>query len=173
MVSFLEPEKIVEELPLKEDLIAADFGCGSGGFTIPLSKKLNKGFVYAVDIQSEPLSALEGNARLFGFHNIKTIRANLEEPHGSTLPDNSLDLVVIINFLFQVDEKERIFEEAFRVLKPKGKVIVVDWKKDSPFGPTEERVDVEDVKKYIRKTEFKFIKEIEAGTYHWGAMLEK
>ena len=45
-------------------MIAADFGCGSGGWAIPLAKKLEEGKVYAIDILEEPLSALRARAKL-------------------------------------------------------------------------------------------------------------
>ena len=92
MVYFFEPEKIIENLDLQEDFTVADFGAGAGGFTIPLAKKLKRGgFVYALDIQEDLLSALLGNARIFGLNNIRTIKCDLEEPEGSTLPENSLE----------------------------------------------------------------------------------
>jgi ubiquinone/menaquinone biosynthesis C-methylase UbiE len=173
MVSFLEPEKIIENLPLREDLTAADFGSGAGGFTIPLAKKLKKGFVYALDIQEEPLSALKGNAKLFGLNNIKTIKCDLEEPEGSTLPDNSLDLVLIANLLFQIDDPERVVKEAKRVVKPEGEIIIIDWKKDAPFGPEEKRVGFEDIERIARRLNLELKEQIEVGSYHWGAILKK
>ncbi|MDP2909842.1 MAG: class I SAM-dependent methyltransferase, partial [bacterium] len=57
---FLNPKTVLEQLNLKADMAAAEFGCGSGGFTIPLAKKLDEGIIYAIDIQAEPLSALKG-----------------------------------------------------------------------------------------------------------------
>jgi len=42
MVSFLEPEDIVSQLELRPDYHGAEFGCGPGGFVIPLAKKLAK-----------------------------------------------------------------------------------------------------------------------------------
>jgi ubiquinone/menaquinone biosynthesis C-methylase UbiE len=173
MISFLEPEKLIENLSLEEHWTAADFGSGAGGFTIPLAKKLKKGRVYALDIQEEPLSALVGNAKLFGLNNIKTIQCDLEEPKGSTLPDNSLDLVLMVNLLFQVESKTGILKEAKRVLRPGGKIIIIDWKEDAPFGPSEERITKDEVKKIARRLELKVKKEIDAGSYHWGIILEK
>jgi len=174
MVTFLEPEKIIEQIDLKQDWHAAEFGCGQGGFTIELARALPKGIVYALDIQEEPLSALIGRARPEGLSNIKTIECDLEEPKGSTLQDNSLDLVLVTNILFQSDKKEEMLKEARRILKPKGKIVVVDWKKDSPFGPEEGRVALEEIEKMMRlKLDIRLVKEIEADTYHWSAIFEK
>jgi len=174
MVYFLEPEKIIEDLDLQEDATVADFGAGAGGFTISLAKKLRKGgFVYALDIQEEPLSALLGSAKMFGLNNIKTIKCDLEEPEGSTLPDNSLDAVFIVNLLFEVDDPERIVKEAKRVVKPEGQIIIIDWKKDAPFGPEEKRIGPEEIQTIARHLNLEITKEIEAGAYHWGVVLRK
>lgn len=173
MISFFDPERITEQIYFPPNSIAADFGCGSGGFTIPLAKKILGGVVYALDIQSDPLSALEGNAKLFGLNNIKCIRCNLEEPSASTLPDESVDFVFIINLLFQTENDKAVLAEAKRILKPSGKIVIVEWKKDSPFGPDGKRMETEDIKPIMRKLELKLSEEIDAGTYHWGVILEK
>jgi ubiquinone/menaquinone biosynthesis C-methylase UbiE len=62
MEEFLNPEKILEKLNLNKKIVAADFGCGSGGWTIPLAKKVK--WVFAIDIQEEPLSALRSRMKL-------------------------------------------------------------------------------------------------------------
>ncbi len=173
MISFLEPEKIISQLELKPDYHVAEFGCGPGGFVIPLARKLFKGMVYALDIQEEALSALTGRARAEGLNNIRKIRCDLEEPKGSRIQDNLMDLVVVSNILFQSEHKEAMLKEAKRILKPKGQMLIVDWKKDSPFGPVEGRVELEDIKAILIRLELKQKKELEAGTYHWGVVLEK
>jgi cyclopropane fatty-acyl-phospholipid synthase-like methyltransferase len=57
MKSFLNPEKILDQLDLKADMLAAEFGCGPGNFVIALAKRLDEGLVYGLDIQEEPLSS--------------------------------------------------------------------------------------------------------------------
>jgi ubiquinone/menaquinone biosynthesis C-methylase UbiE len=174
MVTFLEPEKIIKQIDLKQDWYAAEFGCGTGAFTIALAKTLLKGMVYALDIQEEPLSALAGRARVEGLSNIKMIQCDIEEPKGSTLKDDSLDLVLVTNILFQSDSKEAILKEARRIVKPERKVVIVDWKTDSPFGPEQGRVSLEEAQQImVTKLDMKLVKEIDAGTYHWGAIFVK
>ena len=107
MEGFLKPEEILKNLDLKEEMTAADFGSGSGGWVIPLAKILKEGKVYAIDILEEPLSALKGKAGISNISNIITIRADLERDNGSTLKDDSLDLVLITNLLFQAEEKDQ------------------------------------------------------------------
>ncbi len=173
MVDFLEPEKIIEQIPLSQDWQTAEFGCGPGGFAIALARRVPKGMVYALDIQEEPLSALKGRAKGEGLPNIKTIQGDLEEPKGSTLKDESMDLVLIANTLFQIEDKEAFLKEAKRALKRKGNLVIIDWNPDSPFGPEEKRISFEEAHKIVKFMDIKLVKELEAGTYHWGAIFVK
>jgi ubiquinone/menaquinone biosynthesis C-methylase UbiE len=169
--SFLDPEKILNQLKLKSNMTAADFGSGSGGWAIPLAKKLEKGKVYAIDILEEPLSALRSKAQLEKVWNIETIKSDAEE--ASKILKESCDLVLMTNLLFEAEDKEKVLEEGKKVLKKGGKILVVDWKKEAPFGPQKDRVLPGEVKKLAKKFDLKVEKEFEAGPYHWGLILLK
>jgi len=171
MTGFLNPSEVLKNLELKESIIAADFGCGAGGWAIPLAKRLKEGKVYAIDVLEEALSVLESKARVEKISNIETKRANLER--GSNLSDNSLDLVLATNLLFQVEDKNAILKEIKRVLKKGGKALIVDWLPEAPLGPEKGRVSSEEVKKMAKEFDFKLKKEFKAGLYHWGLVLVK
>jgi tRNA/tmRNA/rRNA uracil-C5-methylase (TrmA/RlmC/RlmD family) len=51
------PEELLGAVELNRDYVAADFGCGSGFFILPLSRKVKK--VYGIDVQQEMLEFLE------------------------------------------------------------------------------------------------------------------
>ena len=171
--SFLNPEEILDDFELSPDMVAAEFGCGSGGFAIPLAKRLDEGLVYAIDIQESPLSALKSRTLVENMTNIRIIRSDLEKPKGSTLTPDSLDLVFIPNVLFQVKDKSAIISEAERVLKNKGKLVVIDWLVAASQGPEKGRVPPEEVKKMTEDAGLKLEKEFEAGKYHYGLVFVK
>lgn len=170
MEGFLDPNKILNELELREEMMAAEFGCGTGTFTILLAKRLKEGRVYGLDIQGEPLSALKGRAKLEGVLNIQTIQCDLEEEGGSTLPDEFLDLVLISNMLFQTENRKAVVKEATRVLKKEGRILIVDWKEDSLLGPKEGRISSQEVKNVAEELGLKLEKEFEAGSFHYGLL---
>lgn len=172
---FLNPDKIIQEFDIKEGMRAADFGCGAGYFVISLAKSVGeKGKVYAVDVLQTALESVRSSAKDQGLLNIETIRANLEVLGGSRLEDESLDVVLLANILFQSPKKNNIIKEASRVLKKGGKMVIIEWEKNQPLGPPEKLiVEKESIKEIAKKRNFKFEKDIPAGEHHWGMIFIK
>lgn len=154
-------------------MTAADFGCGAGNFTIPLAKKISDGLIYGLDIQNQPLSSFKGRMLLEKINNIKLIKCDLEQIKGSTLRLESVDWVTIINMLFQMGNKDAIIKEAFRIIKPKGNLLIIDWLAKNNFGPMENRVAKDELIKLVKENGFQFKKEIDAGRYHFGVVFTK
>jgi ubiquinone/menaquinone biosynthesis C-methylase UbiE len=171
MEGFLNPEEILKLLKLKETMIAADLGCGSGGWVIPLSKILEEGMVFAVDIQQEPLSALRLKAETGKLSNIRTIIADVEK--GTLLDKESVDLVLITNLLFQCEKKEKVLEEGKRILKPKGRILVIEWKPNAVLGPKQGKITSEEIKEMAKNLGLRVQKEFDASAFHYGIILEK
>jgi len=172
MNGFIEPEQVLNKLRLKPDMNGAEFGCGSGSFTIPLAQQLNEGQVYGFDVQQEPLSALKGEADLKNINNIKTRRTDLEQSESSNLPPQSVDVVLIINMLFQVEDEEPVIKEAKRVLKEGGKCLVIDWKPDANLGPKGDRETADFIQSLAEEAGFELEEEFDPGNYHWGLILK-
>jgi len=173
MNGFLNPEEILDQLEIKDSMFACEFGCGAGLFTIALAKRLKTGKVYGLDIQEEKLSFLKSKAFLDGVTNIETILCDLEAPKGSKFQHNFLDIVLIPNVLFQAEKKDAIIEEAKRILKPGGQLLIIDWAKIAPIGPKQGLISAEDVKKTAEKLGLKLKKEFPASAYHYGLLFTK
>ena len=170
MDSFLNPEKILQQLELTKGMIAADFGSGSGGWAIPLAKKLEEGKIYAIDILEEPLSALRLKIKTGKIFNVEAVKSNVEKT--SKLISNSCDLVLMTNLLFEVEDKKKVLEEGKRVLRKGGKILIVDWKEGVSLGP-QKKVLPEEIKKVAKELNLETEKEFEAGIYHYGLIFIK
>jgi ubiquinone/menaquinone biosynthesis C-methylase UbiE len=105
--------------------------------------------------------------------NIRTIRSNVENKNGSTLADASVDLVLMTNLLFQCENKRAVLEEGKRILKPGGRILVVDWIKDNPLTKEIEYVSFDEIRSIGKELGLKIEKEFAAGSYHWGLIFEK
>ncbi len=174
---FINPNKLIIKFGLKENMHVADFGIGSGYFTILMAKAVGEnGSVAALDILEAPFEVVKNKAELEGLENIKFIRGDLEAAGGSKLDDSSQDFVLLANILFQSQQKESIVKEATRVVKMGSRVVIVDWKKDLDAlgGPPEEfRTNPEEVKRMAQAVGLKFENEFEAGQYHYGIIFSK
>jgi ubiquinone/menaquinone biosynthesis C-methylase UbiE len=168
---FLNPQQILKNISLKEGMVACDFGCGSGGWVIPLAKELKSGMVYGVDIIEDAISALNGKVLSEHLFNVKTIIGNVEK--GVKMSDQYFDLILMTNLLFQIDDKYGVLDEAKRLLKNDGRILIVDWEKDAPVGLKEGRVSREEIKEMARRVGFNSEKEFKAGNFHWGLILRK
>ena len=174
-VNFVNPQSIVKQAGIKEGDIVADFGCGPGYFSIPVADIVGEnGKVYAFDILPAALEALESQMNIRGIVNIVSKRVNLEKINASGLKDESVDWVIMKNILFQNEDKANIVKEAFRILKPMGRVLIMEWDKNLTVGPPEEaRISPENLVEIINKEGFIFQKQLSAGNYHYVIIAAK
>lgn len=173
MGEIINIDKILNALHITETMTAAEFGCGMGTFAVKLAQRLKKGKVYALDVQEEKLSALKSRVKHEQINNILMILCDLEAPKGSTLQDSSLDIVLIPNVLFQAESKHAIIEEAKRVLKPHGQLLIVDWFEQSPLGPKKNVASPEQIKQIAQSSGLILKNEFSAGAYHYGLLYIK
>lgn len=168
---------IFEKSGISEGMSIGDLGCGNlGYFSIPAAKLVGKsGMVYAVDILKSVLEAVNHRASQEGLENVKTIWSNLEIIGATKIPTESLDVAFLINILFQSEKDDLVIQEAHRLVKPGGKLVVVDWLKISaPFGPPmEDRTDKEQIIQFAADAGFKLLEEFSAGPYHYGLLFIK
>jgi ubiquinone/menaquinone biosynthesis C-methylase UbiE len=175
-MSFVNPEKIVSSLDLTPGAQVADFGAGSGHWAVALSKLIgSSGKVYAVDVKKESLAAIRSHAKLLNINTIETIWADLETPRSTTLKDQSIDLVLISNVLFQVEKKEALLQEAWRIIKSGGKLAIVEWDETESLQalPTLQRVPRQEIERMLQTIGFQFGKEFAAGSHHYGLLFRK
>lgn len=170
---FLNPQHLIKQIKIKDDALIADFGCGHGGFSIPLAKTVRKGRVYAIDIQKENLSFLEARKESERASNIRTILSDLEMPKGSKLGDSQIDLVVIANVLFLSDNRLKIMQEARRILKNDGQVLVVDWKEDKRLILSQGSVGRQEIIDLAKETGLSLKQELDAGITHFALLFHK
>lgn len=169
----LNPTAILkDQLGIRVNQIVADFGCGGAGFFVLAAARIvgEHGQVYAVDIVKNVLSSVDGKAKLQGLYNVKTVWSDLEIYGAMNIPEQSLDHGLLVNTLFQSKQHAAILNEVTRLIKPGGKLLVVDWNDVSvSFGPpAADRVSPEYLRETIPPLGYSEEKFFQAGQYHFG-----
>jgi ubiquinone/menaquinone biosynthesis C-methylase UbiE len=119
---FSEPSKNIEQLGIQAGQEIADLGSGSGAYTLASARALiSTGKVYAIDINKELLNKVKNEGIKQGLYNIEVIWGDIDAPNGTKLRDFSVDIALVCNILFQVENKDVLVKEVRRILKPGGR----------------------------------------------------
>ena len=173
----VDPTLLFSHLKLSAGMTVADLGCGSSGqFVLAAAKMVgDNGLVYAVDVLKTVLQTITSKVRSFSLNNVKTVWSNLEILGATKIAEQSLDVAFLISTLYQSENKKIIVEEAVRLLKPAGLLLVVDWSKEKQFfGLTADRkVDVNEIKKIGSELKLELVDEFLASQYHFGLLFKK
>jgi ubiquinone/menaquinone biosynthesis C-methylase UbiE len=168
---FSNPEQNVAQLGIREGMSVADFGAGTGAYSKACSYKAGySGKVYAIEVQKDLVKKLESDLKTWGISNVTCIWGDIEKINGTKLANNTMDVVIASNILFQTEDKFGLINEIKRVLKKNGRVLIIDWNESfGGMGPKFDHVVSESMAKDLfSKQGFKFVEKITAGAHHYG-----
>ncbi|OFV71042.1 class I SAM-dependent methyltransferase [Acetobacterium wieringae] len=140
----LPPVETLEKLGLQAADVFADIGCGIGYFTIPAAKMIGDNSAYALDTSPEMLAEVVQRSEAAGLNNIKTVKT---EELDLLIPDEAVSFALLVNVIHEIVDKNQFLEETSRILKPGGKLAIVDWEKaQTEMGPPiDHRIAKDDV----------------------------
>jgi len=151
-----------------------EVGCGYGTFTISAAQQI-KGKLYAFDIENEMLDIVREKLVIHQIDNvILEQRDILIQTTG--LADNTIDYVMLFNILHH-DSPVDFLSEAYRILRPGGKIGIVHWRSDiqTPRGPDLSiRPKPEQIIKWIDTDKFRIdVGPLILEPYHYGLVISK
>jgi ubiquinone/menaquinone biosynthesis C-methylase UbiE len=168
---FSNPEKILLQFGISNGTEVADFGAGSGFYSFLLANKVGEtGKVFSIDVHKDMVKRLAREAQNRNLPNLEASWGDLEHENGSGLQAESVDSVIVANTLFSIENKKAFALESKRVLRKKGRVLLVEWADSfAGMGPHRDHViSMDDAKKIFEDAGFHFENEIEAGEHHYG-----
>lgn len=106
---------------LKEAEVVVDFGSGSGFDLIRAAQLVGEnGRVIGIDMTPEMVKQAEENIRKLHLHNVEIKLGDIENV---PLEDNSVDVVISNCVINLSTNKQKVFDEAFRILKVNGRLV--------------------------------------------------
>jgi SAM-dependent methyltransferase len=108
----------------KSGEVCVDLGSGRGTDVLRMAESVGEtGFVYGIDISDGMLAKARRNAEKFGVANVSFVRSELEKLE---LPDRTADLVISNCTLNHAADKQAVWDEIYRILKPGGRFVISD-----------------------------------------------
>jgi len=170
---FSDPIKNLKQLGLRENMLVADLGAGTGFYSLAAAKMVPNGKVYAVEIIRDYVHTIKSKAEEEHLKNLDCFWGNIEEVGGTKLKDSIIDVAIVSNTFSQIEDKERLIVETKRILKSGGKVLLIDWSdSESSFGPSKnDLIPKNKVLAMFERNGFHLEREIDAGEHHYGIIL--
>jgi ubiquinone/menaquinone biosynthesis C-methylase UbiE len=127
-----QPQQVIDALDLKPTDVVADMGAGTGYFSFRISPKVPQGKVLAVDIQPEMIDIMNF---LKKENNITNVEPILRSVTNSNLPDDTVDLALMVDAYHELEYPREVMEGVVRSLKPGGRVVLVEYRRENPLIP--------------------------------------
>lgn len=148
------PEQLIEALQIPRGGTVADLGSGTGYFTWRLAEKVGPaGKVFAVDVQQQMLDRTKAAVTQHTLKNVEYVLATEKDPR---LPERALDLVFIAYAYHEFADPEAIMGAVKRSLKPGGRVVVLEYAKESNIAPASplHKMSFEEIRREIEPMGF-------------------
>ena len=130
---YQKPELVVKSMNLKPGDIVADIGAGTGYFTRRFAVAVGThGKALGLDIEESMVQHMNEEAKKMGLNNYEARIVKTDDPD---LGANSVDVIFLCNTYHHIENRVEYFRNVSKSLKSNGRIIIVDFYKDTDFGP--------------------------------------
>jgi ubiquinone/menaquinone biosynthesis C-methylase UbiE len=155
-------KEIVAACELKPGMNVADIGAGTGLHTRPIARKVAPdGKVYAVEITKPFLHQIEKTCREQGIENVVCVHCKVDS---AELKQESIDLAFLCDTYHHFEYPFKMLDSIHTALRPSGRLIIVDYKKEEGVSPKwvfgHVRADKSTVIRECEKAGFIFVDEV-------------
>lgn len=112
--------------------VCVDLGCGRGNDVIRLAEKVgDSGYVFGIDISDGMIAKAKTNLEKFEISNAEILKADLES---LPIENDKVDIIISNCTINHATNKQVVWNEVFRILKPGGRFVVSDIYATSPIA---------------------------------------
>ena len=149
----IDPEKVFAGLRLRPDTVLLDVACGAGNYTLAAAEFIGEeGSIIAVDLWEEGIASLRERIAELGLTRVHAEVGDVSR----RLPaeDDSIDVALVATVLHDLvaaGTAEGTLRELARVLKPQGRLVIVEFDKveSTPGPPAAIRLSPGDVEEIV------------------------
>ena len=145
--------KLIKNMRIKSNDVIADIGAGSGYHTFRMASLTPNGLVYAVDIQTEMLMAIENKKTFSEISNVETI---LGTEKSVQLPENSVDKILMVDVYHEFSFPLEMIFSMKNALKSNGELFLIEYRAEDPLVP---------IKRIHKMSQKQAVKEMEAAGF--------
>lgn len=156
-----QPDRMLAALDIKPGQVVADIGAGVGYHVVRISPLVGPtGKVIGEDIQPEMIELMRQNVARLGLQNVQLI---LGEPDDPKLPDNAVDLILMVDVYHEFANPEVMLQRFRRALKPAGRLVLVEYRGEDPNVPIrpEHKMTIQQVRAEVEPAGFAFQKTLD------------
>ena len=145
--------KLIKNMRIKPNDVIADIGAGSGYHAFRMASLAPNGLVYAVDIQTEMLMAIENKKTFSEISNVETI---LGTEKSVQLPKNSVDKILMVDVYHEFSFPLEMIFSMKNALKSNGELFLIEYRAEDPLVP---------IKRIHKMSQKQAVKEMEAAGF--------
>lgn len=173
---FVDPATVSSHFHVRAGDVVADFGAGSGFFVEVLAHLVgSEGRVYACEIQRELVEKIGALVRSKGLFSVDPLWCDFETKGGAKIGDGVVDIAIMVNTLFQLEDKQTAISEVHRTIRSGGKFFLIDWSESfGGLGPQpSDVITAVAAQALVESSGFVFERMFDAGDHHYGLAFRK
>lgn len=173
-LTWMPPDEVVALLGISSGTDVADIGAGTGYFALPIAVAAAPGRVFAVDLQPEMLKLLDEKLGAPGAPD--NIHLVVGDAAATTLAESSVHVALLANMWHEIDEHAPVLNEVARILRPGGRMAILDWRPDvdrPPGPPLEHRIAAAAVAFAVEQSDWRVTTNRNVGTYSHLVIAER
>ena len=153
-----KPGVVIDVLGDIEEKVIADIGAGEGFFARRLAPLADR--VIAIEIDERWIEYLDTLRTTELPKQLQPrLQPRLAKPNDPMLGFREVDIVLFVNTLYLIDNREEYLHKLLPALRPNGRIVIVDWKKeDTALGPEpDERIGLADLGRMLNNAGFEIV----------------